>query len=109
MNRKQRRNYIKSMKKIGLTKAEAVAMIEKENSLKPGDKVKIDYEALNKKREHFSPEYIEFIDTHKDDVFTIARDEKYKSFYVFEETAGDDTPWIWSFMDLIKVEDGNDE
>ncbi len=96
------------MKKIGLTKTEAIAMIEKENSLHPGDKVKIDYEALNKRREHFTPEYIEFIDTHKDTVFTIAKDEHYKSFYVFKETANTDTPWLWSFMDLIKVEDGED-
>lgn len=114
MNRKQRREYVKSLRKIGLSKSEAVDFIEKENSFEVGDKVKINYEQVNRRRDYFSPEYVEFVDKNKDQVFTLAKTPEYKTFYIFAETADKDSPfymekpWMWSFMDLIKVGDETD-
>lgn len=100
------------MTRYGLTRGEATKMLEKESDLQVGDKVKIDYVNMAKRKDLYAKDYYDFIEKHKDVVFTLAKDEKYpgdNGIFVFAETTDEnspeymETPWLWYFMDLIKV------
>lgn len=99
------------MQKLGVSKEESKKIIDKAVGFAEGDKVKIDYDYIMGKKtaKDLSKKYIDFITANKDRVFTLAKDEKHKSFFVFEEDESE-PKWLWFGTDLIKYrEESSDE
>lgn len=96
------------MQKFGVSKEEAERILNLKNEFEVGDKVKINYEKImnSKISNGLSERYKSFLEENKDKVFTLNRDEKHKSFFVFDEDSSE-VKWLWYGGDLIKVEEGD--
>ena len=96
------------MQKLGLSIEESKRIIDKASGFEEGDRVKIDYDYImgKKSAENLSEKYIEFISNNKDKVFTLAKDDKHKSFFVFEEDVSE-PKWLWFGTDLIRYKEEN--
>ena len=113
MNRKQRREYVKKMKKdmvdSGILRNERQRQIEhiqkkfKKEQIPEGTKVKLRYKQISERfNDKTNPIWMEWIKQHKDDIFTVEYEEKHKekkAFCVFKE---DTSPvkWLWFCEDL---------
>lgn len=113
MNRKQRRKYEQQLRRKGVTQ-EDIAMFFKllaaENrDLRDGDKVLINIERIQSHPNYgkMNPNYKQFLEDHKETVFTIPSVKKgfSKCFIELEEDT-DDPKWLWCSDDLILVEEG---
>lgn len=96
------------MQKLGVSKEESKKIIDKAVGFKEGDKVKIDYDYIMSRRniDDFTEKYKAFVSDNKDKVFTLTRDEKHKSFFVFDEDESE-PKWLWFGTDLIKVNESD--
>ena len=79
-----------------------------EDYLSEGTKVKLNYKWIteNPAYSHAQQPYKDFIEKHKDDVFTVEYDDKYRDKPYLVCLKEDDTPikWLWhSLLDLIVV------
>lgn len=125
MNRAERRNLSKKIKKVnktlnlGLTKKQLKNYIKfKEEQLSSvvlfeGDKVKIDYEGIVSRVDYEKrrPEYRDFIEQNKNTIFTVKYDEKYRNnpWLVSLEEDTTEPRWLFTTSDLIlyKEEENN--
>lgn len=125
MNRAERRNLSKKIKKVnktlnlGLTKKQLKDYIKfKEEQLSSvalfeGDKVKIDYEGIVSRVDYEKrrPEYRDFIEQNKNTIFTVKYDEKYRNnpWLVSLEEDTTEPRWLFTTSDLIlyKEEENN--
>ena len=117
MNRAERRNLTKKIKKanktfgLGLNKNQLKEYIKfKEEQLSSivlfeGDKVKIDYKSITSRVDYEKrrPEYRNFIEENKDVVFTVKYDEKYRNnpWLVSLEEDTTEPRWLFTTSDLI--------
>ena len=117
MNRAERRNLAKKIKKInknlklGLNKTQLKDYIKfKEEQLSSvvffeGDKVKINYESITSRIDYEKrrPEYRNFIEENKNNIFTIKYDEKYRNnpWLVSLEEDTTEPRWLFTTSDLI--------
>lgn len=115
MNRKQKRDFVRQVRKKGVSKstAEAFIAIQEAGLGKPsfpqhiveGDKVRIDLEKVKARKNHdkMSANYKEFVENNADKVFT-AHVERPNLISFVEAPA-----WLFWSGDLIKVGDENKE
>lgn len=103
----------KQIKSVGTLKdavgvVEAYELVNAKPTIKVGDKVKLNYEHIVSHGDYdtYNPRYREFIERHKDIVYTAERvpNKPYRNIFQFVE---DDSPVKWYFCgaDLIKVTD----
>lgn len=75
--------------------------------LTEGTKVKLDVEKILSKKQvrHLSQKYIDFVNAHKDDVFTVLYTDKFgdNPDIVMLEEDPSDPKWLWWTGELIKV------
>lgn len=125
MNRTERRNLSKKIKKanktlnLGLTKEQLKNYIKfKEEQLSSivlfeGDKVKFNYEGIVSRVDYEKrrPEYRDFIEQNKNTIFTVKYDEKYRNnpWLVSLEEDTTEPRWLFTTSDLIlyKEEENN--
>lgn len=115
MNRKDRRNKVKQLKKLlmiqGYDKVDRRSLIERYegkciNPFKEGTKVKLNYD--NWKETHMSenvnPKIVEWLEIHKDETFTVEYEEPYcnRGFVCFVEDTTQ-PKWLWSVEDIVRV------
>jgi len=114
MNREQRRQYTKGLKKMGANKNEIMRyneILKLSTDLKEGDKVRLNYEKIINQQgyDKRTEKYRSFIESNKDKIFTVEYDEKMKSSpnCIFVSLFEDNTQpkWLWYIDDLIKVEE----
>lgn len=90
-----------------LTLVDDIERFKHDSDIKPGDKVKINYDKITdgQKWTGVNPKYKEFIEAHKDEVFTAEETEK-KHANIFQ-LAEDDSEAKWLFWGghLIKVKE----
>ena len=117
MNRTERRNLAKKIKKVnktlhlGLNKTQLKEYIKfKEEQMSSivlfeGDKVKIDYESIISRVDYDKrrPEYRNFIEENKNAIFTVKYDEKYRNnpWLVSLEEDTTEPRWLFTTSDLI--------
>ena len=118
MNRAERRQYEKSMRKMGAKNSEAKrlsSMLKENNQLKEGDKVKINYEKITKEPDYDSrlATYKTFIEDNKDKILTVEFDDKKAingSHFLVQFVEDTSSPkWLFYVDDLIAVEGDNNE
>lgn len=117
MNREERRNLAKKIKKanktlkLGLNKTQLKDYIKfKEEQLSSvvlfeGDRVKIDYKGITSRVDYDKrrPEYRDFIEQNKNNIFTVKYDEKYRNnpWLVSLEEDTTEPRWLFTTSDLI--------
>ena len=120
MGRTERRKQAKRIQrrhpgvtfKNALKTATAMEIVSMKSNLQAGDKVKIrvDHikESVNYK--NYSERYREFIEAHKDDVFTLEEvdDKRLQNIFQFVEDEND-PKWMFCGIDLQKVEEPKEE
>lgn len=119
MNRKERRDYIKRMKRdmfdSGMLRAERAKQVQyaqnkmDKKHLEEGTKVKLKYGDISKRfNSETNPEWMNWVNDHKDDIFTVQYEEKHKekkAFCVFKEDTSI-VKWLW-FSEDLEVVKGN--
>ena len=120
MNRQEKRDLVKNLRKRGATKEQAISFMERitSNTNNPryafeGEKVKLDVARLMSYKEwdfSFSENYKKWVLAHKDDVFTVEYDEyrkqkNTKDLNSIVQLAEDETQPKWLFWsgDLIRI------
>lgn len=115
MNRKQRREMEKELRKNGVSKqvAKDVVAVRDGKEMEEGTKVKLNYKRIITHpdwKKKLRKEYKDWIETHKDDIFTVEWDEMRKSNNTVDKKirvclAEDTTVPKWLFLttDLIPV------
>lgn len=126
MNRRERREYEKKLRHLEKTNPRGAEMLRQLEWLKAkqeaamgmagqvqeGDKVRIDAEAIyaDVNSKYLRQDRKEFVEVHKDDVFTVEYDPRYKkppiSLVCLKEDEHD-PKWLWHVTDLKKVEDAD--
>ena len=117
MNRAEKRNLARKIKKanktlnLGLNKTQLKDYIKfKEEQMSSivlfeGDKVKIDYKGITSRVDYEKrrPEYRDFIEKNKDNIFTVKYDEKYRNnpWLVSLEEDTTEPRWLFTTSDLI--------
>lgn len=75
--------------------------------LTEGTKVKLDVDKIlsTKQRRHLSQKYIDFVNTHKDDVFTVEYESRFgdEPGIVLLKEDDTDPKWLWWAGELIAV------
>ena len=75
--------------------------------LAEGTKVKLDVDQIlsTKQRRHLSQKYIDFVNTHKDDVFTVEYESRFgdEPSIVLLKEDDTDPKWLWWVGELIAV------
>lgn len=110
MNRKQRRNFVKSAQNKGIDKsiAELYLRVKQHGSvpqeLKEGDRVRLNIEGIKKHPdyERLSQAYRDFVESHENDVFTVAYDKRRREKPTEVCLREDPTGWLFWTGDLIK-------
>jgi hypothetical protein len=70
------------------------------NKLKEGDKVKIDIEKFQWKKDSYTPIFLQWLEDNRDTIFTVMKRGKNDIMWAIEE----DSKWLLYCDDLIKVE-----
>lgn len=112
MNREEKRDYIKKLRKQGRSDQEIIRLIElKERSfvrkpLDEGDKVKIDVEKIKSRKdyENMRNEYKLFIENNTNVIFTVEFDPKYQDHTLVVLKEDETKPkWLWWEGDLKRL------
>lgn len=115
MNRKDRRNRVKEIKKMlvaqGYDKKERQSLIERyegkyANPFKEGQSVKINYDAWAEHHniDRINPKLIEWLNIHKDETFTVEYEQPYSNrgyICLAEDTS--QPKWLWSVDDIVSA------
>ena len=114
MNRKEKRDAVKKLQKVGLKRDAAQTLINQRAALnnptiEDGDKVKLNVDMImgskSWERGEFSDGYVEFVRAHVDTVFTARKDENQKYLFTLDEDEND-PKWLW-FNSSLVVQDSN--
>ena len=113
MNRKDKRNLAK---KLGISYSELMESLNFQivdmsiDQIPEGTKVKINYDRIIKHKDELSERYIEWITSHKDEIFTCEKDKNLDISDTRVQLAEDENEvkWLFDIADLILVdENGN--
>lgn len=109
MNRKERRVLAKRLHTTPNVIEAALALLKlgeiKAKKLETGDKVRIDVDRIKTRKIPFRQNYLDFVEAHRQDVFTVEQDT---TPYTYIVTLAEDTTqpkWYFHADDLIKVEE----
>jgi hypothetical protein len=110
MNREQKRKLIKNKKELTAF-VKSFEGVKDQNLIPEGTKVKLNYKQISSRPDYSTnlSRWHDFVELHKDDVFTVEYDSKRKKdpyLVCFKE---DDSPikWLWLVTDLIRVKEDN--
>jgi hypothetical protein len=110
MNRKQRRKLSKYMKKKDSYFDILKHLDDIDNNkvlYEEGESVKLNYESITSQPDYqnMNPKYIEFVETHKNDAFTVEYDLRHKEnpTLVCLKEDQSDPKWLWWVEFLIKI------
>ncbi len=109
MNRKEKRTLTKRLHTTPKV-IESVLALQKlgeihSKKLKHGTKVRIDFVKIKTRKSPFKQTYLDFIEAHRHDVFTVEQDT---TEYTYIVTLAEDTTnpmWYFHVNDLNKVEE----
>lgn len=116
MNRKEKRDTIKKLRKIGIARDTAQVIVNSRANIgrtviEDGSKVKLNadmiMESKSWERGEFSDGYVAFVRANVDTVFTARKDENQKYLFTLDEDESD-PKWLWFSSSLI-LEDSLDE
>lgn len=107
MNREQRRKIANTDAKTLTNFVKSFEGIKDPNLIPEGTKVKINYNNISSQPDYSNknPKYIDFVEKHKDDIFTVEYDPKRKqdSYLVCLKEDNNPIKWLWLVTDLIKI------
>lgn len=107
MNRQERRKMAKRWHVAPALVTEIERMMAAEHELvpfEPGQKVKLNVDKILSHAKVLKDNYIEYVRSHADDVFTVAKSvEGFKQIVTLEEDQTD-PKWYWKTSDLIAAE-----
>lgn len=113
MNRSQRRKLVKSAEQKGINKSIVELYIKMKQrgsipiELIEGDQVRLNVDSIQKHPDYgnLSALYREFVESHKDEVFTVVYDRRRKEHPTEVCLKEDSHGWMFWTGDLIKVDD----
>lgn len=109
MNRKEKRTLAKKLHTTPKVVEAALALQKlgeiKAKKLETGDRVRIDVDRIKKRKSPFRQNYLDFIEDHRHDVFTVEQDTTPYTYIVTLAEDATKPKWYFHTDDLIKVEE----
>lgn len=110
MNRKDKRNLAK---KLGISYSELMESLNFQivdmtiDQIPQGTKVKINYDRILKHKDELSEKFVVWAYNHKDEIFTVEKDETLSDTDMRVQLAEDDNEvkWLFHVSDLILVDE----
>ena len=110
MNREEKR---KLAKKLKMSYADLIASLDFQivdmslDQIPSGTKVKINYDRIMKHKDELSEKFVVWVYNHKDEIFTVEKDETLSDTDMRVQLAEDDSEvkWLFHVSDLILVDE----
>jgi hypothetical protein len=115
MNREQRRHPPKNNRNDFFEKFALMNTLLKNttNDIQEGQKVRIDYKQISSRKDYagMQPKYKQFVEEHRENIFQIKFNDRYKDHSIVSliDERGNQPIWLFWLGDLIMVEDIHNE